>query len=220
LSTVAEVEAARLMSGKFLGNPDGALCEAAKREDDGASTAAAGVGNVGGVVEGLANGDPKIDVAAFPWPWSPMFDTTGADVDAAKGKKDGLAFAAESLGTEEVKVDPKADVPPNAEEVEELPTPNAELVPKLRLPNTFGVVLRLANAEAAGGTGGGAAAVFSGVGIEKVPKAETTGAGDDVPKTEVDDDELAPSMTEGEGLTPKAPVSHSVALGFSGLGWY
>lgn len=154
------------------GNPDGALCEAAKMEDDddGASTAAAGVGDAEGVeVEvDLANGDdPKTDVA---FAWSPKFDTTGADVDAPKGEKDGFpesrkldktsAVEPEALGTEEVDVepdvDPKAEVeevcPKNAEAAG-LPPPNAELEPKPRLPpNTFGVVLRFANAEAAGGT--------------------------------------------------------------------
>lgn len=49
------------------------------------------------------------------------------------------------------------------------------------------------------------------------PKAETGAGAGDVPKTEVDD-ELVPSMAEGEGLTPKLLVSHSVALGFSGWG--
>jgi hypothetical protein len=216
LSTVAEVEAVRLMSDTLPGNPDGALCEAAKREDDGASTAAAGAGDdVDGIVD-LLNGDPKIDAVAF----SPTFGTTGADVDAAKGEKD-VSAEPEALGTEEVD-DPKAEAPPNAEEEE--PPPKAGLAPKLRLPpNTFGVVLRFANAEAAGGMEGGAeGAAVSSVGIEAVPKAEATGAGaadDDVPNTEVVDDELvAPSMTEGEGRTPKVPVSHSVALGFSGLG--
>ena len=68
-----------------------------------------------------------------------------------------------------------------------------------------------------GGTEAGAEGVaVSGAAGMKDPKAET-GAGD-VPKTGVDD-ELAPSMTEGEGLTPKLLVSHSVALGFGGWGW-
>lgn len=64
-----------------------------------------------------------------------------------------------------------------------------------------------------------AAAVSGTAGMED-PKAETgTGAGaGDVPKTEVDDEE-APSMTDGEDLTPKLFVSHSVTLGFSGWGW-
>ena len=86
-------------------------------EDGGATTAAAaGVGDGDGVVEGLAKGDPKTD-AAFPW--SPMFDTTGADVDAPKGDKDVFAFMEsrgvdrtsvepETLGTEEL--DPKAEL--------------------------------------------------------------------------------------------------------------
>jgi len=50
------------------------------------------------------------------------------------------------------------------------------------------------------------------------PKAETGAGAGDVPNTDVDD-ELAPSITDGEGLTPKLLVSHSVALGFSGWGW-
>ena len=229
LSTVAEAAvdvggvepALRLISDPLLANPNGALCEAAKKEDGGA-----GVGVPDGVVLGLAKGDPKRD-AVFPC--SPRFDTTGADVDAPNGENDEFAFAAvsrsedttsaaepEALGTEEV-VDPKADAeeacPPNADDDDELLPPNAELVPKPRLPNTFGVVLRFANAEAAGATEVGGA--VSGV---EDPKAET-GAGDgDAPKAEVED-ELAPNMTEGEGLAPKVSVSHSVALGFNGLGW-
>lgn len=98
-------------------NPDGALCEAAKMEGGGATaTAAAGVGDGDGVIEGLAKGDPKTDKG---FPWSPMFDTTGADVDAPKGEKDVFAFTEsgkvdrmsvepEGLGTEEL--DPKAEV--------------------------------------------------------------------------------------------------------------
>ena len=101
------------------GNPDGALCEAAKKEDGGATTAAAAtgvrVGDDDGVVEGLAKGDPKRDVG---FPWSPMSDTTGADVDAPKGEKDAFVFMEvgrvdrtsvepEALGTEEL--DPKAE---------------------------------------------------------------------------------------------------------------
>jgi hypothetical protein len=76
--------------------------------------------------------------------------------------------------------------------------------------------LRFANAEASGGTeaGAGGVAVSGAAGIED-PKAETEGGAGDVPKTEVDD-ELTPSMGEGEGLTPKLFVSHSVALGFRG----
>lgn len=64
--------------------------------------------------------------------------------------------------------------------------------------------------------GAGGVAVSGAAGMED-PKAETGAGAGDVPKTEVDD-ELAPSMTEGEGLTPKLLVSHSVALGFSGWG--
>lgn len=210
-----------MTSDAFPGNPNGALCEAAKMEGGGATAAAAaGVGDCDGVVEGLAKGDPKTDLG---FPWSPMFDTTGADVDAPKGEKDVCAFTEsgrldrtsvepEALGTEEL--DPKADVEfrPNAEE--ELP-----LAPKLRFPKTFGVVLNFANAVASGGTEAGAeGVVVSGAAGTEDPKAETGAGAGDVPKTEVDD-ELAPSMTEGEGLTPKLLVSHSVALGFSGWGW-
>jgi hypothetical protein len=62
--------------------------------------------------------------------------------------------------------------------------------------------LRFANAEASGGTEVGAEDVaVSGAGIEDL-NAETGAGAGDVPKTRVDD-ELAPSMTEGEGLTPK-----------------
>jgi hypothetical protein len=211
-----------LISDPLLANPNGALCEAAKKEDGGA-----GVGVPDGVVLGLAKGDPKRDVA---FSCSPRVDTTGADVDAPNGENDEFAFAAgsrredttsaagpEALGTEGV-VDPNADAeeacPPNADDDDddELP-PNAELAPKPRLPNTFGVVLRFANAEAAGATEFGGA--VSGV---EDPNAETGAGAGDAPKAEVDDG-LAPNMTEGEGLTPKVPVSHSVALGFSGLGW-
>ena len=166
-----------------------------------------------------------------------MFDTAGADADAPKGENDKFVFAdsrrllldttsavepePEGPGTEKV-VDPKADpeeacpCPPNAEDDDddEAPPPNAELAPKARLPNTF-VVLRFANADAAGATEVGAA--VSGVGTED-PKAERGAGTGDVPKAEVDD-ELAPKMAEGEGLTPNVPVSHSVALGFSGCGW-
>lgn len=104
------------------GNPDGALCEAAKMEDGRATTAAAaGVGDGDGAVEGLAKGDPKID-AGFPW--FPMFDTLGVDVDAPKGEKDVFAITEsgsedrtsvepEALGTEEL--DPKTEVDPKAE---------------------------------------------------------------------------------------------------------
>ena len=106
-----------MTSDELPGNPDGALCEAAKKEDGGATTAAAaaGVGDDDGVVEGLAKGDPKRDGG---FPWSPMSDTTGADVDAAKGEKDAFVFTEvgrvdrtsvepEALGTEEL--DPKAE---------------------------------------------------------------------------------------------------------------
>jgi hypothetical protein len=149
-----------LTSDALPGNPDGALCEAAKKEDGGATTAAAAAG--------VGDDDEEF------WP--------------------------------------------NAEE--ELPlTPNAELAPKLQPPKTLGVVLRFANAEASGATGAGAEGVAESeaAGMED-PKAETGAGAGDVPKTEVDD-ELAPNMTEGEGLTPKLLVSHSVVFGFNGCGW-
>ena len=222
----------RLMSDALPGKPDGTLCEAARKDGGGATTAAAapaaGVGDCDGVVEGLEKGDPKTEGG---FTRSPRFDTTGADVDAPKGEKDVFAFSEfrrvdgtsvepEAPGTEEF--DPKAEVEfwPNTEE--ELPLAPAP-APKPQFPKTFGLVLRFANAEASGGTGAGADGVVvaaSGAAGMGDPKAETgagAGAGD-VPKTEVDD-ELAPSMAEGEGLTPKLLVSHSVALGFSGWGW-
>ena len=73
-----------------------------------------------------------------------MYDTAGADVDAPKGGKDEAGLVGSPVEA------PKAEeeAPPNT--VEELP--KAELEPKIRLPNTFGVVLRFANADAAGGT--------------------------------------------------------------------
>lgn len=46
----------------FLRNPNGALCEAEKAGDDGASSAAAGMGDVDEIA-GLAKGDPKAGVA-------------------------------------------------------------------------------------------------------------------------------------------------------------
>ena len=50
----------RLTSDALLGNPEGALCDAAKMEDGGATNAAAaGVGDGDGAVEVLAKGDPK-----------------------------------------------------------------------------------------------------------------------------------------------------------------
>jgi hypothetical protein len=104
-----------LTSDALPGNPDGTLCEAAKMEGGGGATtaAAAGVGDDDGVVEGLAKGDPKIDVG---FPWSPMFDTTGADVEGPKGEKDVFAFTEsrrvdgtsvepEALGTEELEIE-------------------------------------------------------------------------------------------------------------------
>ncbi len=75
-------------------------------EDGGASTTAAGAGDVDVVVEGLEKGELKPDVGFFPC--SPMFDTFGADVDAAKGEKDKTSVEPEALGTEEVELDPDA----------------------------------------------------------------------------------------------------------------
>jgi hypothetical protein len=199
----------------FLGNPNGALCEAEKAEDDGASNAAAGIGNVD-EIEVLAKGDPKAGAAV---PWSPMFPTTGADVDVPKGEKeelassgfctiDGTPIIPEVVGAEEVEPNADGDVPKAEEEL-----PNADPGPKPRFPKTFGVVLIFANAEAVGGTElavEGTADPDTGL---EGPKAEVGG----VPETEVDEPE--PTMTEGEGRTPKLSVSHSVALGFNGWDW-
>ena len=94
-----------MTSDALPGNPDGALCEAAKIEGGGATTAAAaGVGDVDGVVEGLAKGDTKTDVG---FPWSPMFDTIGADVDAPKDEKYVFAFT-ESRWVDRTSVEPEA----------------------------------------------------------------------------------------------------------------
>jgi hypothetical protein len=83
------------MSDALPGNPDGALCEAAKMEDGGATTAAAAGVSDRDVVENFANGDPKTDVG---FPLSPMFETTGADLDAPKGEKDVFAFTESRRG--------------------------------------------------------------------------------------------------------------------------
>lgn len=199
----------------FLGNPDGALCEAEMAEDDGASNAAAGVSDVDGIA-GLEKGDPKVDTAV---PWFPMFAKAGADVDAPKGEKeelastrfgttDGTPTVPEVLGAEEVEPKADEDVPKGEEEL-----PNADPVPKPRFAKTFGVVLRFANAEVAGGMELAVEGTADpDVGLEG-PKAVAGG----VPKAEVD--EPVPTMIEGEGRTPKESVSHSVALGFSGWGW-
>jgi hypothetical protein len=200
-----------LMSGTLLGNPDGTLCEATKLEGAGPLTLVARVDNVD-VVE-LAKGDPKTDVAV---PCSRIFDKTGADVDAVGMSKEEPAFAdsrstddspiePETGGTEED--DPKADeVVPKAEEE----PPNADAVPKDRLPKTFGVALRFANAEAA--DPGTEDEADSGPGME-----ELNAEAGDTPKTEVD--KPAPGMNEDERRTSKLFVGHSVALGFTGLGW-
>jgi hypothetical protein len=167
----------------------------------------------------LENGDPKTDAADL---WSPVSDTTGADVDAPKEETEKAGFAGspstegavvvlESPTAEEVV--PKAGEAPNA--VESLP--NAEPETKFWCPKTFGVVLRFANADTAGGTTEFWAdgAPDAGAGKED-PKADVAGC---MPKTEVDElDPEADSMTDGDGRTPKLSVSHAVALGFSGLG--
>jgi hypothetical protein len=180
----------------FLGNPDGKLCEAEKAEDDGTSNPATGAGDVDGIAEDLAKGDPKLDAVV---PWSTIFDTTGADVDAPKGENEELVSAVPEVagGAEDV---------PKAEEA----LPNAE---PPQFPKTFGVVLRFANAEAAGGTDLVAEGIADPDARLVFPKAEAGG----IPKAEVD--ELVPSMTECEGRTSKLSVSHSVALGFKGWGW-
>jgi len=185
----------------FLGNPDGKLCEAEKAEDDSASNPATGAGDVDGIAEDLAKGNPKPDVAV---PWSPIFDTTGADVDAPKGENE------EVVSTDWTPVVPKvaggAEDVPKAEEA----LPNAELP---QFPKTFGVVLRFANAEAAGGTDLAAEGIADPDARLEFPKAEAGG----IPKAEVD--ELVPTMTECEGRASKLSVSHLVALGFNGWGW-
>ena len=115
----------RLMSDALPGKPDGTLCEAANKEGGGggcraaaaaAAAPGAGVGDCDGVVEGLAKGDPKTDGG---FPWSPRFDTTGADVDAPKGEKDVFAFS-ESRRVDETSVEPEA---PGTEEFD----PKAEV---------------------------------------------------------------------------------------------
>jgi hypothetical protein len=183
-----------------LGNPEGALWEDEKAGDVDAMAAVVGTFDVAAV--GLANGELKSDGDA---PWPPTWNTAGVDAD---GGKEEFGFvnpgnSAEPPATFETPcAEGRAeDGAPKSEE-EELP--NAEPDPKFRLPpKTFGVVLRFANADAVEGAGA----------ETEGPNAEV----DDVPKTE-----LAPevsNMTEGEGRTPKLLVSHSVALGLSGLDW-
>jgi hypothetical protein len=195
---------------RLLGKPDGRLCEAEKVKDEGAPNpaAGAGAGGIDGVAE-LAKGDqPKADVAV---PWSPIFEMIGADVDAPKGENeelvsaDGIATFPEVAGTEEVEPKTEGDVPKAGEAL-----PNAE---PLRFPKTFGVVLIFAKAEAAGGTECVAGGMVDPDARLEDPKADVGG----IPKAEVD--ELVPTMTEGEGRTPKLFVSHSVGLGFNGCGW-
>ncbi len=225
---MAGVETAlRLTSDKSPRNPDGAPCEAAKMEDDGVSTAAAGAGDIDVVAEGLAKGGPKTDVGFLPC--SLMLDTIATDIDAPNGEKDIFAFGEsrridktsvepEALGTE-VELDQKQKRRKNfvVDQTPPLP-PNAELAPKFRFPKTFGIVLIFADAEAAGGTDVESEGVMVSdpAGIED-PKAETGAGAGDVPKTELNDG-LVPSMTDGEGLMPQLFVSHSVVLGFSSWG--
>jgi hypothetical protein len=144
-------------------------------------------------------------------------------VDAPKGEKEEEAGFVGSPSTEGSVVVFEApgveEVAPKAEEEalnieEELP--NAEPVPKIRFPKTFGVVLRFANADGAGGTTelGADGAPDAGAEIED-PKAEAGGA----PRTGFDElDPEGASIAEGDGRTPKLSESHTVALGFSGLG--
>jgi hypothetical protein len=184
----------------LVGNPDGALWEEVKA---GGMTAAVGICDIAAV--GPLNGEPKIDVAA---PCASAFKTAGVEADVPNGEKEEFVFtgprnAAESPAALETpcaggKALSNAEAPKGEEE----DPPNAEPDPK-----TFGVVLIFANADAVGGAAAGA----------EEPKAEV----DEAPKTEVE--ELAPelsNMTDGEGRTPKLLVSHSVALGLSGWGWY
>jgi hypothetical protein len=112
--------------------PDGTLWEAEKAKDEDSTMPGAGAGNVDRV------GGPKVEVGS---------DTAGADADGPKGEKVEAGLVGSP--SKEVLEAPKAEeeAPPNTEE--ELP--KAELEPKIRFPNTFGVVLRFANAEAAGG---------------------------------------------------------------------
>jgi len=117
---------------------------------------------------------------------------------------DGTPIIPEALGAEEVELKAEGDVPKAEEEL-----PNADPGPKPRFPKTFGVVLGFANAEAVGGTElavEGTADPDAGI---EGPKAEV-GC---IPKADID--EPAPTMTEGEGRTPKESVSHSVALSFN-----
>jgi hypothetical protein len=164
----------------FLGNPDGKLCEAENAEDDGASNPATGAGDVDGIAD-LAKGDPKADVAV---PWSPIFDTTGADVDAPKDENEELVSADWAPIVPEVAGG--AEDVPKAEEA----LPNAE---PPQFPKTFGVILRFANAEAAGGTDFAAEGIADSDARLEFPKAEAGG----IPKAEVD--ELVPTMAECEG---------------------
>jgi len=148
----------------------------------------------------LAKGDPKADVAV---PWSPIFDTSGADVDAPKGENEELVSADWTPIVPEVAGG--AEDVPKAEEA----LPNAE---PPQFPKTFGVALRFANAEAAGGTELAAEGIADPDARLEFPKAEAGG----FPKAV---DELVPTMAGCEGRTLKLFVSHSVALGFNGWGW-
>jgi hypothetical protein len=207
----------KVVSCTLLGNPDGALCKAEKVEDGDSTTPAGGAKNVDPL--SLENGGPEADAAVL---WSPVPDTTGADVEAPKGEEkagfvgspstEGPVVVLEDPTAEEVVPKPEEEAPNSVEGLQ-----NAEPETKFRLPKTFGVVLRFANADAAGGTMEFWAdgAPEAGAGIED-PKAEAAGC---MPKTEVDElDPGAASMTDGDGRNPKLSVSHSVALGFSGLG--
>ena len=202
----------KLVSCTLPGIPDGALCEAEKVGDDDSTTTPAGASDAD--IVDLANGDSKADAAVL---WSPASDTTGADVEAPNGGKKGPGFVCSpsTKGPAVILEAPGAEVVPKAEaedpKTEEEP-PNAEPDTKVWFPKTFGVVLRFANADAAGGTTELGADGSAG---KEDLKAEAGG----VPKTEVDElDPEGASITEGEGRTPKLFVSHSVALGFSGLG--
>jgi hypothetical protein len=160
-------------------------------KDEGAPNpaAGAGAGGIDGTADWAKGDPPKADVAV---PWSPIFEMIGADVDAPKGENEELVSAdgtpsfPEVSGTEEVEPKTEEDVPKAGEAL-----PNAK---PLRFPKTFGVVLRFANAEAAGGT----EFVVAGGMVDpdatlEDPKADVGG----IPKAEVD--ELVPTMTEGEG---------------------
>jgi len=192
-------------------NPGGALWEDEKA-GVGATTAVVWTCEFGAI--GLPNGELRDDVTGSGLS---AFNIAGVDADVPNSEKEEFTFVeprdavgspapSETPGNEGGALPKAEDGAPNAEEEE---PPNAEPGPKFRVPlKTFGVVLRLANADAPPGAVEGAAGASAGT---EEPNAEADG----VPK-------LAPdlsSITDGEGRTPKLLVSHSVALGLSGWTW-